>query len=479
MDLELIQPDYNNDFNYPSLERKDLMLLGTINSRDCTIKKINQINSNRDWSINLYNLDIEKTVPTRRNVFTNKIDFINKIDDIEKARPNKEIILKKPNFILNVRDIEKAYPKKHFWKSDRHINPLNPVYKLPSFKLLEPEVPKFIRDQIDISDIEKTKPNKLYPMKMRPFKTYDEIEGVHPKKRYERKVIHDSLNCSDLNIKKRRNRNTNPLEPEYDNPYGGYINGTKPCVPFSDFFKDTYKDHINVKDIDGASHGSLNHYSSFKYDNKQRFDTRDIDGGFCDTRKHGITTERCTNPLQPRYKYIGNNDKVNSYGEKINANRVSNNLNNSMLNPKIDKIENDKNNFNKNNSIKNSLAFSQDFFNIPKTDRETRIIHKSLSCQKINPQLPYLYTKKINNRESIRYKILKENEKNEPEEKYNNGIYDFYKQNSNVRDLKKNNIILRNHYNSGLNKNNKSYITNRKLNIDDEISIINNCNKNL
>ena len=35
-----------------------------------------------------------------------------------------------------------------------------------------------------------------------------------------------------------------------------------------------------MKDIDGASHVSLNHYSSFKYDNKQRFDTRDIDGGF-------------------------------------------------------------------------------------------------------------------------------------------------------------------------------------------------------
>ena len=83
------------------------------------------------------------------------------------------------------------------------------------------------------------------------------------------------------------------------------------------------------------------------------------------------------------------------------------------------------------------------------------------------------------NKSTIKYKILKENEKNEPEEKYNNGIYDFYKQNSNIRDLKKNNIILRNHYNSGLNKNNKSYITNRKLNIDDEISIINNCNKNL
>ena len=112
MSLELIQPDYTNDFNYPSLTRKDLMYLDSINSRDCPIRKINQINTKRDWSTNLYNLDIEKSVPKRSNIYTNKIDYINKIDDIDKAQPNPEIILNKPDFILNISDIEKSHPKK-------------------------------------------------------------------------------------------------------------------------------------------------------------------------------------------------------------------------------------------------------------------------------------------------------------------------------------------------------------------------------
>ena len=89
MSFSLIKPDYNNDFNYPTLSRKDLMYLDTIKSRDFPIKKINQINSQRDWSTNLYNLDIEKSAPYRSNIFTNKID------DIDKAQPNPEIILKK------------------------------------------------------------------------------------------------------------------------------------------------------------------------------------------------------------------------------------------------------------------------------------------------------------------------------------------------------------------------------------------------
>ena len=202
MSSELIQPDFNDDFNYPSLSRKDLMYLDTLNSRDFPIKKINQIDSKRDWSANLYNLDIESSVPKRNNIFTYKIDFINKTDDIEKARPNKEIILDKPDFILDISDIERAHPKKLFWNSQRHVNPLNPIYKLPSYIKAEPATPlKFIRNQIDISDIEKSKPKKLYPLKMRPFKTYDEIKGVHPKKAYVRKKLHDSLNYSDLNMK--------------------------------------------------------------------------------------------------------------------------------------------------------------------------------------------------------------------------------------------------------------------------------------
>ena len=112
MDEYKSKPDFSDDFNYPSLNRKDLMLLDTIKEKDFKKKGINRFISNRDWSMGLYNLDIDKSFPKKRDLYLNKIDFINKIDDIEKARPNKEKIYNKPNYSLNVRDIEKAYPKK-------------------------------------------------------------------------------------------------------------------------------------------------------------------------------------------------------------------------------------------------------------------------------------------------------------------------------------------------------------------------------
>lgn len=109
---EYLEPNFRDDFNYPSLNRRDLMSLDTIKEKDFPRKKINQINSKRNWSINLYNLDIDKSYPRKRDVYLNKVDFVNKIDDIEKARPAKERILNKPDYLFNVRDIEKAYPRK-------------------------------------------------------------------------------------------------------------------------------------------------------------------------------------------------------------------------------------------------------------------------------------------------------------------------------------------------------------------------------
>ena len=129
MDYYLAKPDYNNDFNYPSLNRKDLMSLDTIKEKDFKKKGINRLISNRDWSMGLYNLDIDKSFPKRRDLYLNKIDFINKLDDIEKARPSKEKIYNKPNFSLNVRDIEKAYPKKdrRFISNNRYNNNVNKI----------------------------------------------------------------------------------------------------------------------------------------------------------------------------------------------------------------------------------------------------------------------------------------------------------------------------------------------------------------
>ena len=124
-----IKPNYENDFNYPSLNRKDLMSLDTIKEKDFKKKGINRLISNRDWSMGLYNLDIDKSFPKRRDLYLNKIDFINKLDDIEKARPSKEKIYNKPNFSLNVRDIEKAYPKKErrFISNNRYNNNVNKI----------------------------------------------------------------------------------------------------------------------------------------------------------------------------------------------------------------------------------------------------------------------------------------------------------------------------------------------------------------
>ena len=397
MSSELIQPDYNNDFNYPSLMRRDLMYLDSIKSRDYPIKKINQINSNRDWSTNLYNLDIEKSVPYRSSIYTNKIDFINKVDDIEFAQPKKEILLNKPNFILNVRDIDKAYPKKVKANSQRHVNPLNPVYKLPSYSIPPPPTPpKFIRDQMDISDIEKAKPNKLFPLKMRPIKTYDEIGGNHPKKPYQRKIFYDSFNYNDVSKKNQKFRNTNPLDPQYDKPYGGYIEGSKPCLPFYDFNADNSKNSLSNDDIDGTLPGSKNYYANYRYNNKERYETSDILGASADTRKYGIITNRNINPLQPNYQYIGNSEVIDCLGEINSHNNNKNNNNNKTIirnlsNPQIGEFANYeininnnfiKNKFNYNNN--NNINYSQDFHNIMRNDRNKRKMTKSLSEIKIN-----------------------------------------------------------------------------------------------
>lgn len=46
------------DYNYRSLNRNDLMSLATLNENDINLKKFKQLETKRDWSINLYNMDI-------------------------------------------------------------------------------------------------------------------------------------------------------------------------------------------------------------------------------------------------------------------------------------------------------------------------------------------------------------------------------------------------------------------------------------
>ena len=485
-------PNFNSDFNYPPLSRKDLMYLDSIKPRDFPIKKLNQINSKRDWSTNLYNLDIEKSVPYKSNIYTHKVDFINKLDDIEKAHPKKEKILVKPNFILNVHDIDKAFPNKEKQVSQRHVNPLNPVYKLPSFPAPAPPTPlKFIRDQMDISDIEKAKPKKLYPMEMRPMKTYDEIEGNHPKKPYIRKQFYDSFNYDDISKKKRIFRNTNPLDPDYGKDYGGYIEGTKPCIPFYNF-KINVKNSLYNKDIDGTLPGSKNYYSNYRYDNKERYETKDISGTSADSKRYGIITKRCTNPLRPNYQYIGNSENLDCFGtinyknDRYDIDKHNQLLTRTISHPNLGNFtefsnnhhNNISNNCNYNN--KNNLYNSQNFHNIIRNDRNNRRIFKSQSYvlaldnkidinnvkkvinNKVNSVLPNF---EINTNKNPFYEFDNKNEPNSMFRKSsnNNRLNDNIQNFGKLPDFSKNNKnSFKNNYNFNRNINIKSDINSLK-----------------
>lgn len=46
-------------YNYPQLNRKDTMYLSVIGNADEKIKKFKSLNTNRDFSLSNFNLDIE------------------------------------------------------------------------------------------------------------------------------------------------------------------------------------------------------------------------------------------------------------------------------------------------------------------------------------------------------------------------------------------------------------------------------------
>ena len=90
--------------------------------------------------------------------FTNK-QYLYEPSDITGAKPSK--LIRNTNSVdysMKLDDIDGAQPKPYSFRTSRHVNPLVPQYKLPSFEKAEPTVPKFIRDSYDVADIEGTKP---------------------------------------------------------------------------------------------------------------------------------------------------------------------------------------------------------------------------------------------------------------------------------------------------------------------------------
>lgn len=78
-------------------------------------------------------------------------------------------------------DIKWAQPQcVKFTTSRIGVNPLNPSYNLQSVSYLEPEKPRFIRDQMLIDDIPGTKPvkKKQLEFETRDILSIKDIEGT-------------------------------------------------------------------------------------------------------------------------------------------------------------------------------------------------------------------------------------------------------------------------------------------------------------
>ena len=361
----------NFDYSIPSIPKGNTMYLSTINKNDAIIRPFKKMVTQRDWSANLYNLDIESSMPRRFGVFTNKVDFINKVDDIDRTNPKiLHYPLNKPEYNLTNKDIEKSSPQMNHLKTKRCTNPLEPKYNLPKVEEYPPEIPKFIRDSIDIKDISGARPQKYFQWKTRetfPINNHG-IEGSKTKETYVRKnlgsIKYHYIDYSDLtrDIFKSK-RNTNPLDPIYGFKKNeeifkyGPIEKSKPQTQYPFFYQPAL--NLKLDDIKGSNIGSKNKINKFNGNNYE-LTTQDIKGCNVGSLKKGIVTQRCTNPLMPNYQFPGAKElqgsKFGEYSKKQRAKSVvtnnkninSNNKNIDINNQNKEEAKNENINMNKN-----------------------------------------------------------------------------------------------------------------------------------
>ena len=450
----------NFDYSIPSIPKGNTMYLSTINKNDAIIRPFKKMVTKRDWSANLYNLDIESSMPRRFGVFTNKIDYINKVDDIERTNPKiLHYPLNKPEFNLTNKDIEKSSPQMKHLKTNRCTNPLEPKYTLPKVEEYPPSVPKFIRDSIDIKDISGARPQKYFQWKTRetfPINNHG-IEGSKTKETYVRKRLgnnkYDYIDYSDLTIDIfKTRRNTNPLDPVYgfkknqDIFKYGPIEKSKPMTQYPYFYQPSL--NLKLNDIKGTNIGSKNRINKFTGNNYE-LTTQDIPGCCVGSLKKGIVTKRCTNPLNPNYQFLGEKElageKFGEYSKKNRAKSVStmNSTNNTMkeetknvenANPKMVKIndidkeppKSDKNiNINNNNeninNINNAEIKSNSHFEEDKSDsnynrdiynnNDTINFDREKFGKKPDPNYAFLHDPSVHSSENIERLKLIEKEK--------------------------------------------------------------------
>ncbi|CAD8130296.1 unnamed protein product [Paramecium sonneborni] len=264
-----------NHFDWHDPKRNDLMYLSTIRNQN----KLRSISQDYKYTTNL-----------QKKTYYNKETFINKVDDIPIKNNKFEAVRES----LYIDDIAGTRPQIAKFKTTRETNPVEPIYKIPSYQGADVHQPnKFIRDTLNISDIQGTVPKiKIYnPRNVDP---YTFIEGSKPKQL--RHIINPQ---EEQDMKRASNRQVNPLQPFYK--WGeeiiGPVEGSQPFNHCKDRNKlKTQSD--TVKKIPKESQKLTNN-------------TQDIYRAQADTIQRGMQTKRQTNPLQPAYQLLGQSELYN------------------------------------------------------------------------------------------------------------------------------------------------------------------------
>jgi hypothetical protein len=177
-------------------------------------------------------------------------------------------------------------------------------------------VKDFIRNTLEIKDIEGTSPKSKYMYEIK--KPENDINIKRKEIRKDNIKGYDYFDYSDI-VKNQfiSNRHTNPLEPMYNITYEdefiGIIDKSKP----SPLYKLVYKNPLNLQnnDIKGTQVGSLNKYKNFS--SVDRFlNNKDIQGTQVGSLNIGLKTSRCLNPLEPNYMHPGISDDI-EYEKKL------------------------------------------------------------------------------------------------------------------------------------------------------------------
>ena len=421
--------------NYPMPNKKDSMSNRCLDETDFPKRKFKQLSTKRDFSLNNYSLDIEGAAPRSNSIFINKTDFTLTNQDIEKSTPKKIIPEQsnKPNYILSNRDIEGSLPRgHHVFKTSRHCDPLNPVYPLPSAGVkFPPEIPKFLRNTLDIRDIPGAIPkeNKLnicetehnYMDVYRRNRDDDILLDHRKLYKGNKNKLYNSLDFRDVyKDPPFSNRHTNPLEPKYKYDYKmteinnngknsidslvyGEIEGNRPVV-FSKYNNERYGKGMKTSDIQGAQPNTTSTYAKFinKHKHPLKYSAEDIVGAHHDTLLKSMVTKRNTNPLEPNYKFLG--DKGKDFDEdsrKFRAKFDYSSLYDFYYNNSKIAIKKRNDEMKKNN--KNNIACDEEKANNKNEKKNNKIFFNFGEDKKYYP------VEKVDNTENLKKKLVGEN----------------------------------------------------------------------